>query len=150
MESNFVGCTKALLLRFFPFIWKLKAGDIVTIGQYMNHQLFDNLQFRTWPKNCFQSFRIDLRDTSGGRIPLVSVRFTRLFLMFRKASIFFSKEKRRFTMVASRQVEIPFYTSIGRQRGSGFDALHKLVEEPQFHFGVNMSYHSQNVWVMAC
>ena len=30
-------------------------------------------------------------------------------------------------MVASRQVEIPFYTSVGRQRGRGFGALIQVI-----------------------
>ena len=30
-------------------------------------------------------------------------------------------------MVASRQVEVPFYTSVGRQRGQGFGALEEFI-----------------------
>ena len=45
VEYNFVGDTKALLLRFFPFLSQLKSGDIITTGQYMNYQTFSNLQF---------------------------------------------------------------------------------------------------------
>ena len=37
-------------------------------------------------KNSFHSIPIDLRDTSGEKIPFVSVGITRLVLMFRKAS----------------------------------------------------------------
>ena len=37
IEYNIVGDTKALLLRCFPFISKLKSGDIMTTGQYMNY-----------------------------------------------------------------------------------------------------------------
>ena len=36
-EYNFVGDTNALLLRCFPFISKLKPGDIIITGQYMNY-----------------------------------------------------------------------------------------------------------------
>ena len=36
VEYNIVGDTKAPLLRCFPFISKLKSGDIITTGQYMN------------------------------------------------------------------------------------------------------------------
>ena len=43
VEYNIVGDTKAPLLRCFPFISKLKSGDIITTGQYMNYQTFDNL-----------------------------------------------------------------------------------------------------------
>ena len=65
IEYNIVGHTKTPLLRCFPFIWKLKSGDIITTGQYMNYQTFSNLQFRPLLKNFFHSIHIDLRDTSG-------------------------------------------------------------------------------------
>ena len=65
IEYNFVGDTKAPLLRCFPFISKLKAGDNITTGQYMNYQTFSNLQFRPLLKIFFHSIHIDLRDTSG-------------------------------------------------------------------------------------
>ena len=84
---NFVGDTKAPLLRYFPFISKLKSGDIIFTGRYMNYQTFSNLQFRRLLKNSFHSIHIDLRDTSGEKIPLVSLGITtRLVLMFRKVS----------------------------------------------------------------
>ena len=71
LEYNIVGDTKALLLRCFLFISKLKSGDIITTGQYMNYQRFSNLQFRPRLKNSFHSIHIDLRDTSGEKIPFV-------------------------------------------------------------------------------
>ena len=45
VEYNIVGDTKAPLLRCFALISKLKGGDIITAGQYMNYQTFSNLQF---------------------------------------------------------------------------------------------------------
>ena len=86
VEYRIVGDTEAPLLRCFPFISKLKGGDIITTGQYMNYQTFSNLQFRPLLKNSFHSIHIDLRDTSGEKIPFVSVGITRLVLMFKKAS----------------------------------------------------------------
>ena len=86
VEYNIVGDTKAPLLRCFPFISKLKSGDIITTGQYMNYQTFSNLQFRRLLKISFHSIHIDLRDTSGEKIPLVSVGINRLVLMLRKVS----------------------------------------------------------------
>ena len=86
IEYIIVGDTKTTLLRCFPFISNLKAGDIITTGQYMNYQTFSNLQFRPLLKNSFHSTHIDLRDTSGEKIPFVSVGITRLVLIFRKAS----------------------------------------------------------------
>ena len=61
VEYNIVGDTKAPLLRCFPFISKLKGGDIITTGQYMNYQTFSNLQFRPLLKKSFHSIHIDLR-----------------------------------------------------------------------------------------
>ena len=86
VEYSIVGDTKAPLLRCFPFISKLKGGDIITTAQYMNYQTFSNLQFRPLLKISFQSIHIDLRDTSGKKIPFVSVGITRLVLVFRKVS----------------------------------------------------------------
>ena len=37
IEYNIVGDTKAPLLQCFPFISKLKSGDIITTGQYMSY-----------------------------------------------------------------------------------------------------------------
>ena len=73
VEYNTFGDTEAPLLCCFPFISKLKPGDITTTGQYMNYQTFSNFQFERLLKNSFQSIQIDLRDTSGGKIPFVSV-----------------------------------------------------------------------------
>ena len=81
VEYNIVGDTKAPLLRCFPFISKLKGGDIITTGQHMNYQKFSNLQFRPLLKNSFHSIHIDLRDTRCEKIPFVSVGITRLVLM---------------------------------------------------------------------
>ena len=86
IEYNIVGDTKTPLLRCFLLISKLKAGDIITTGQYMNYQTFSNLQFRPLLKSFFHSIHIDLRDTSGGKIHFVFVGITRLVLMFQKAS----------------------------------------------------------------
>ena len=46
IEYIFVGDTKAPCLRCFSFISKLKAGDIITTGQYVKYQTFTNLHFR--------------------------------------------------------------------------------------------------------
>ena len=86
IEYNIVGNTKAPLLRCLPFIPRLKSGDIITTGQYMNYQTFSNLQFRPLLENSFHSIYIDLRDASGERIAFLSVGINRLVLMFPKAS----------------------------------------------------------------
>ena len=84
VEYNIFGDTKVPSLRSFPFSSKLKGGDIITTGLYINYQTFLNLQFRPLLKNSFHSIHIDPRDTSGEKIPFVSVGITRLVLMFRK------------------------------------------------------------------
>ena len=93
----------------------------------MNHQTFSNLQFRPLLKKSFQSIHIDLRKTSGEKIPFVSVGTTRLGLMFRKLSGIHFQHIRYYKMVASRQVEIPFYRAVGRQRGKGFGAFAQVI-----------------------
>ena len=86
IEYNIVSDTKAPLLHCFLFISKLKSGDIITTGQYVNYQTFSNLQFRPLLKNYFHSIHIDLRDASGEKNTLVSTGITCLILMCRKAS----------------------------------------------------------------
>ena len=93
----------------------------------MNYQTFSNLQFRPLLKNSFHSIHIDLRDTSGEMIPFVSVGITRLVLMFRKASNIHFQHNRRYKVVASKEVEIPFYRGAGRQQGRGFGALAQVI-----------------------
>ena len=84
LECHNVGDSKALLLRCFPFVSKVKSRDIITTGQYMNYRTFSNFQFRRLLKNSFHSIHVDLRDNSGEKIPFVSVGITRLVLMFGK------------------------------------------------------------------
>ena len=86
VEYKIVGDTKTPLLRCFPFISKLKSGDIITTGQYMNYQIFSNLQLGLLLKNSFRSIHIDWRDTSGEKIPFVLVGVPRFVLMFRKVA----------------------------------------------------------------
>ena len=63
IKYNIVDDTKVPFLHCFLFLSKLKAGNIITTGQYMNYQTFSNLQFRPLLKNSFHS--IHWRDTSG-------------------------------------------------------------------------------------
>ena len=58
IEYNIVGDTKTPLLRCIPFISKVKNGDIISTGQYMNYQSFTNLQFKKLLKNSFHSIKI--------------------------------------------------------------------------------------------
>ena len=47
--------------------------------------------------------------------------------MFRKVSNIHFQHIRYYKMVASRQVEIPYYRAVGRQRGRGFGALAQVI-----------------------
>ena len=85
IEYNIVGDTK-ILLRCISFIFKVKNGDIISTGQYMNYQSIANLQYKKLLKNFFHSIKIELRDTTGEKIPFVSVGITRVVLLFRKVS----------------------------------------------------------------
>ena len=58
IEYNIVKETKALLLRCIPFMPKIKSGDIITTGQYMNYQIFSNLHFRPLLKFFFIVFTL--------------------------------------------------------------------------------------------
>ena len=111
----------------FLFFSELKARDIISTGQYINYQTFSNLHLRPLLKNFSNSIHIDLRDTSGEKIPFVSVGIIHPALMFRKACNIHFLPKKCYKMVASRQVKIPFYRGIGRQRGRGFGALAKVI-----------------------
>ena len=86
IEYNIVGDTKTPLVRCIPFISKVKNGDRISTGQYMNYHSFTNLQFKKLLKNSFHSIKIELRDTTGEKIPYVSVGITRVVLLFRKIS----------------------------------------------------------------
>ena len=126
IEYKTIGDTEAPLLRCFPVIWKLKAGVTITTGQCMSYQTFSNLQFTWLLESSFHSIQINLRDERR-KIHFVSVGTTRLVLMFKKASKIHFQLKRRYKMVASRQVEIPFNRGIGRQRGRGFEVLAQVI-----------------------
>ena len=59
IEYNIFGHMEAPLPCCFLFTSKLKAGEIINTGQYMNYQTFSNLQFRPVLKNSFHSIHID-------------------------------------------------------------------------------------------
>ena len=134
MECNFVGDTKAPLLRYFSFLSGLKYGDISNTGQNMDYQILKNLHFKPLLKNSFHSFHIDLIDTRGEKITFLSVGFTRLVFMFRKTFSTQFQRKTFYKMVPARQIEIPYYRDIGRQRGRGFGALAQNIGRKNMPF----------------
>ena len=118
--------TESLILRCCHFMLKLRAGDIKTTGVYMNYPTYSNLQIIPLAKKIFHSNHTDLRNISDEITPFLSVGIIGFVLMFRKAFKFHFERKRRYTIFASRQGEIPFWTGSGRQRGRGFIALAQL------------------------
>ena len=121
------GNTKVPLLRSFSLISKLKSGDILIAGHYKVSQTFGYRQVRPL---LIQFLHIFLIDTSSENLPFLSVGITRPVLTFKRASNIQFQQKRRFTMVASRQVQFPFYTDFDRERGRGSVHLHKILGEP--------------------
>ena len=63
---------------------ELKAKYCTKTGQNLNYQTFSSLQIRPLLYKFFHSIHINLRDTSGEEIPIVSVGNTLLSLMFQK------------------------------------------------------------------
>ena len=86
VEYNFVGDTKAARLRCILFISKIKNGDIISTGHYMNYQNFPNLQFKKILKKFFNSIKLQLRNSNGEKVLFNSIGVTRAVLMFRRAS----------------------------------------------------------------
>ena len=87
IEYNVDNNLRTPLLHCFPFSSKKQSGEIETTGQYMNNQTSSNLKFRQLLGKFFHSIiRINLRDTSGEKVPFVFVGFTRRVMMFGKAS----------------------------------------------------------------
>ena len=86
IEYKIVGDTKTPFLLCLPFMSKVKSGDKISTGQYMNNQSFTNLKFKKLFENSFHNIKIELRDSTGEKIPLISVGITRVVLLFRKIS----------------------------------------------------------------
>ena len=110
MSTSLLATQKLLCSVAFQKV-KLKAGDILTTAQYMVYQTSRN-------QTC---------SRGGEKLPFVSGGITRLVLIVRKTSNILFKSKGRYKMIASTQVEVPFYRSIGRQRGTVFGALAHLI-----------------------
>ena len=70
--------------------------------------------------------------------------------MFKKASNIHLEPKRRYKMVASRQLEVPLYAGIGQQRGRGLGALAQVIGEVKIRFWVKVSsqLHLGRCWLM--
>ena len=57
IEYKIVGDTKTPSLRCIFFISKVKNGDIIATGQFINFQPFTNLKFKNLIKNSFHSIK---------------------------------------------------------------------------------------------
>lgn len=84
IEHGIVGDRKAPILRCFPFISRFRNGDTLQPQQVMNYKSFDNLQFRKLLKNSFHSIKIELRSSTGDKIPFSGIGITRITLLFRQ------------------------------------------------------------------
>ena len=82
---------------------------------------------------------------------LVSVGITRLVLMFRRVSNNHFNI-RYYKLVASQQVEIPYYRGVGRQRGRGFEARAQVQKTREFCIarGTTMKNFLMKLWKRLC
>ena len=87
IKYNIDDDAKAPLLRYFVFFSKFLSGVKITTGWNVNYQTLLKLHLVQLLKNLIHSIHIDLRDTSGEKLPFVSDGSTRVLLMFIKASI---------------------------------------------------------------
>ena len=86
-EYNVVGDTKTPLLRYIhKWRYEVKSGDIISTGQYLNYHSFSNLQFKKLSKHTFHSFKIELKDSTGEKLPFLSLGNTGVVLLFGKIS----------------------------------------------------------------
>ena len=132
IEYNIVGDTKTPLLRCISFISKVKNGDIISTGQYVNYQSFTNLQFENLLKNSFHSIKIELRDTTGEKIPFVSVEITRVVLLFRKISDNHFRFILHMKWLLKVQLIFLFFVDMQGSVEEVLVLLHKLLGELQF------------------
>ena len=133
IEYTNVGDIMSQMLCSFPNVSMLIAENNITTGEYKHSQKKYAIQTasqKLFPKN---TFRFECHEL--WKITLFPVIIIWLSFMLEKASKIPCSQK-LFNMVASRQIKIPFYRSIGRQRRNeiGLERLLKLVWEPQFLF----------------
>ena len=64
----------------------MKSVDTISTGQCMKNQSFTILQFKKLLNNFFHSIKIELRDSTGEKIPFVFVGITRVVHLFRNIS----------------------------------------------------------------
>ena len=100
---------------------------------------FSNLQFGPLLKKIFHGNQIGLINTSGKNLPFVSVGITRFVLMFRKASYVKINPEKRYKVVASKQVEIPFFEVLVDNVDGDSVHLHMIMGKLQFRIYVNIS-----------
>ena len=141
--------TEAPLLHCFPFNSQLNAREVINARENMKNQTFSNLQTKWLHKNFFHSILIELRDTSE-KIRFSSVSITRFVLIFRKTSNIHFERKRRYKIVTSEEVDIPFRKVIGRQRGRWLGALAKGIARITVFFCVSISSQLYSVSVLTC
>ena len=97
----------------------------------MNYQSFIKSQFKKLLKNSFHSINIELRDSTGEKIPFVSVGITRMVLLFRKISknLFCFKLHTKW-LLKSQQISV-FVEDMQGNVEEVFELLDKLMGELQ-------------------
>ena len=78
-EYNKVGDTKTPSLHSIPFNFKVKNGDIMSTGQYMNHKSFTIIQFQKLLRKSSHSIKTELRDSTAEKLFLCPWELHELF-----------------------------------------------------------------------
>ena len=93
VEYTIVGNRYILSLRCVSLIAKLNAGSILTAVEYLNYETFSDLQFKQLLRNCFFSFHIDIRFTSGEESLWIYEDHSICFYFLKRPSTLFSSER---------------------------------------------------------
>ena len=88
--SNILLATQSLSGRLLSFFSKLKAGDIIATGQYMNYQNLSNIKLRPLLENFSHSFTLTW-ETRAAKKPFVfSVSFVSFWCLEKPSAFIFN------------------------------------------------------------
>ena len=136
------------MLRCFPFHSRLKPGETLTTWQYMSCQTSGNLQFKPLLKKFSIAITLTWETRAVKKYHLYRLVSLVLFRWLKNLSNIHFQRKRRFTMVAFRKVEIPFYRGYGWLRGMGYGSTARAIGRTTIAFLREYVAQLQNIWVL--
>ena len=128
----------------FLFISKLKSGDIITTGQYMNSRTFSNLQYRTLLKIFFIVFTMTWETQTVNKSFLYLSVSLVLFWCPEKPPTFISHLKHVTRWLLQNKYNFQSIEVLVDNVDGDSAHLHKFLGEPPFHFCVNILSQLQN------